>query len=420
MRISTQQFYSTSTSNMSKLQYDLMEQNKYISAQKKVITAKDAPVNNNTLLGLKEELRSIDRFDNNIIQAENQNTRQEIALTTAQDILIQIQESVIKANNGAYSPEDLLSIAEEVRSSLDQLLDVANTQNETGEYIFSGYQIDQMPFSSSPDNSVTYTGDNGTSALQIATNLRVPLNTSGDAVFMAVDNTVGDFIPSYIDNPTPPAVIDPDEKDIYVESATIVDRQTYNAAVNAGMTPDFTFDFTDVNLDGIVEATVTDATATVVYGPANYTAGTPIAFNGMEVSIDGNPLPGDQFSLAPQEKVSIFDNIKSAIDWIEDLAAGVTDVKQHQVDYNHVISQLDEGFSHITNKRAEVGITLKNIETQKNVSADIGIMLETARGKIEDLDMLAAISAFEQKQLSLQAAQQVFTKIENMSLFNYI
>jgi flagellar hook-associated protein 3 FlgL len=417
MRISTQQFYRTSTINMSKLQFEVQEQSKYISSGKQVLTAKDAPVNNSTLAGLKEELRSIARFDKNIIQAENHNNRQETSLSNVQDIIIQIQAAVIQANNGGNSPENLTSIANQIRSNFDQLLDVANTKNETGEYIFSGYKIDQRPFSSSPDNSVGYAGDNGASALQIATNLRVPINTSGDEVFMAVDNIVGDFIPTYIDNPTPPINDDPDVKDIYVDRAVIVDRQAYNAS---GMAPNFTFDFTDADLDGIVEVTVTDGSLGVVHGPVNYTEYQPIAFNGMEVNIDGKPLPGDQFNLAPQEKESIFETVKNAIDWIENSAKGVTDVKQHQVDYNHMISQLDAGYAHITNKRAEVGLNLQSIDVQKDVSLDVSVMLQSARGKIEDLDYAQAVSAFEQKKLSLQAAQQTFSQIEGLSLFNYI
>ncbi|WDE08342.1 flagellar hook-associated protein FlgL [Thalassomonas viridans] len=418
MRVSTSQFYQFSSNNMSRLQADVTKQTEYLSTGKQVLTAKDAPVGNLSLLGFKEELMSIERFNANITQAESRNNRQEVALSNAQDILLQVKDIVIQANNGSYSEEEFTSLSQQLKSSLDQLMDVGNTKSESGEYIFAGYQSEQRPFSIAPDNSVSYGGDNGQSELQIAQNIFVPINLAGDEVFMLADNVVGDFMSTYTDNLTIPADdIDPDEPDIYVERAVIVDRETYNGA---GMTPGFTFDFTDANGDGVVEATVTDATATVLYGPLDYTAGQTIAFNGVEVNIDGNPLPGDQFTINEQDKVSIFDTVKDAIDWVDAAGTNLSDPKQHQVDYNHIITQLDEAFSHITNKRAEVGTTLKTIDTQRNIALDTEVLVNSSRGKIEDLDFAEAISLFEQQKLSLQAAQQTFSQVQGLSLFNFI
>jgi len=418
MRISTSQFYQVSANSMSKMQSDLQDQVKYLSAGKQVLTAKDAPIQNASLGGIKAELRSIERFETNIIQAVNHNNRQEVSLSNAQDILIQVQEIFIQANNGAYDDENLKSLSAQLKSNLDQLMDIANTKNETGEYVFSGFQVDKRPFSIAPDNIVTYSGDNREAELQISANIRVTKNTPGDDLFMNIDNSVGDFFPTAITNLTPPADPDPEEPYIYVETAKIVDRQAYNAAA---MTPNLTFDFADTNADGVADQlTVTDGAAVVSHGPVPFTAGQTIAFNGMEVELDGNPLPGDTFSLVPQEKVSVFDTIKSSIDWIDSTIKGTSDKKQLQVDYKHVLTQLDGAFGHITSKRAEVGITLNKIDVQRNVAQDLDVMLQSSRGKIEDLDFASAVSLFEQQKMSLQATQQTFTQIEGLSLFNYI
>ncbi|MBA6233388.1 MULTISPECIES: flagellar hook-associated protein FlgL [unclassified Colwellia] len=418
MRISTSQFYQISANSMSKMQSDLQDQVKYLSAGKQVLTAKDAPIQNISLGGIKEELRSIERFETNITQAVNHNNRQEVSLSNTQDVLMQVQDIFIQANNGAYDDENLKSLSAQLKSNLEQLVDIANTKNETGEYIFSGFQVDQRPFSAGPDNQVTYLGDNKIAELQISTNIRVTKNTPGDDIFMNIDNSVGDFIPSAIQNLTPPADPDPEEPYIYVESAKIVDRQAYNAAA---MTPNLTFDFTDTDADGVVDdVTITDGAAVVSHGPVPFIAGQTIAFNGMEVELDGNPLPGDQFSLTPQEKVSVFDTLKSAIDWIDNSIEGTDDPKQLQVDYKYLLTQLDGAFGHITSKRAEVGITLNKIDVQRNVALDLSVMLQSSRGKIEDLDFASAVSLFEQQKMSLQATQQTFKQIEGLSLFNYI
>jgi flagellar hook-associated protein 3 FlgL len=418
MRISTSQFYQVSANSMSKMQSDLQDQVKYLSAGKQVLTAKDAPIQNISLGGIKSELRSIERFETNIIQAVNHNNRQEVSLSNAQDVLMQVQEIFIQANNGAYDNDNLKSLSAQIKSNLEQLMDIANTKNETGEYVFSGFQVDKRPFSIAPDNKVSYSGDNRAAELQISANIRVTKNTPGDDIFMNIENSVGDFFPTSITNLTPPTDPDPEEPFVYVESAKVVDRQTYNAAA---MTPNFTFDFTDTDADGVVDQVmVTDGAAVVSHGPAVFITGQTIAFNGMEVELDGNPLPGDQFSLIPQEKVSVFDTLKSAIDWIDSSIEGTDDPKQLQVDYKHLLTQLDGAFGHITSKRAEVGITLNKIDVQRNVAQDLDVMLQTSRGKIEDLDFASAVSLFEQQKMSLQATQQTFTQIEGLSLFNFI
>ena len=398
-----------------------MLQIKYLSSGKKVLTAKDAPVENNTLQGYKNELQSIEQFKTNITQAENKNNRQEVSLSSAQDVLILAQESLINANNGAYNYDDLQSISQDLKSGLTQMIELANTQSESGDYIFAGYQSSTKPFSIDSDNQVFYSGDSGTQLLSISSLTQVTIARPGDDVFQKVPNATGDFSISYTNNTTPPPEpydVDEDDPDVYVESARIVDRQSYNASA---MTPDLTFDYTDTNADGITEVTVTDGSATIVHGPVDYIEGSTIAFNGMEIDLDGNPLPGDQFTMAESTEKSVFDTLKDAIEWIDTLGEGnLDDPKQHQVDYKHVLSQLNESFNHITSQRAEVGVTLKSIDTQKNVHLDVEVMLQTAAGNIENLDYAKAISDFEQKQLSLQAAQQTFSQVQGLSLFNYI
>lgn len=421
MRVSTFQYYQSSSNNMSNLQSAVTEQVKYLSSGKQVLTAKDAPVENSTLQGYKNELQLIEQYSTNITQADNKNNRQEVSLSSAQDVLMQAQESLINANNGAYTTEDLEAISQAMKSGLNQLIELANTQSETGDYIFSGYQSSTKPFSIDSNNQVTYSGDSGTQFLKISTLTEVVTARPGDDVFLDVPNITGDFSVSYLSNvavPPEPYEVDEDDADVYVESAKIVDRQSYNASA---MTPDLTFDFTDVNADGITEVTITDGSATIVHGPVDFIEGTPIAFNGMEVDLDGNPLPGDQFTLAESTDKSIFDTMKEAIEWIDTLAEGnLDDSKLHQVEYKHLLSQLNESFNHITSVRADVGVTLKAIDTQKNIHLDVEVMVETAAGAIENLDFAKAISDFEQQQLSLQAAQQTFSQIQGLSLFNYI
>lgn len=401
MRVSTQQFYFQSSQQLSSKQSMLNDQMKYISSGKRVLTAKDDPVSFGTLSGYKDELTNIDKYQRNITQAKNRNSLQETSFANAENLMQELKTLFINANNGTLADSDLKSLAELATNSLNQMLDIANSKDETGGYIFSGYQIDQKPFALHPGNSVTYLGDNGTRELQIAKNVMVEINQAGDEAFENVENSIGDFTANYINNTS----------GIALNRAVISSPGSYDPATNP---PDYKFLFSSAT-----DLTVTDGNGVVVYNTAAYSAGQTIAFNGIEVELSGNPLPGDEFDMTPTEEISIFDTIKAAIDWMN-VGASPADPVQHNVDYGDVLTQLNQALNHITSRRTEAGVRLKLIETQDDSHAEAALSLASGRSNIEDLDFAKAISTFEQSQVALQAAQQTFIQIKGLSLFNYI
>ncbi|GHE81042.1 flagellar hook-associated protein FlgL [Thalassotalea profundi] len=401
MRVSTQQFYFQSSQQLSTKQSMLNDQMKYISSGKRVLTAKDDPVTFGTLSGYKDELTNIDKYQRNLTQAKNRNSLQETSFANAESLMQELKTLFINANNGTLADSDLKSLADLATNSLNQMLDIANTKDETGGYIFSGYQIDQKPFSLHPGNNVSYLGDNGTRELQIAKNVMVDINQAGDDAFQNVENAIGDFKANYINNTS----------GIALNRAVIATPSSYDPATNP---PDYKFSFTSTT-----DLTVTDGNGVVVYNTATYTAGQTIAFNGIEVELSGNPLPGDEFDMTPEKDISIFDTIKAAIDWMNVGASPVNTV-QHNVDYGDILTQLNQALNHTTSRRTEAGVRLKLIETQDNSHAEAALNLASGRSNIEDLDFAKAISTFEQSQVALQAAQQTFIQIKGLSLFNYI
>lgn len=403
MRVSTPQFYFQNSQRLSNKQSDVNQQMQYISSGKRVLTAKDDAVAYGTLSGYKDELASLEKYQRNITQSENRNYLQENSFANAESLVQQLKQLFIQANNGTLSDEDLGSLADLGNDIQAQLLDIANTKDETGGYIFSGYQIDKQPFNLQPDNSVVYIGDNGKRELQIAKNVIVETNQPGDEAFEKVTNSIGDFIPTYINN----------SSGISVPRAIIADPSSYDPLTSPG---DYKFVFTSPTDLTVVDDSGAGAT---VFTTTSYVPGQTIAFNGMEVQISGNPLAGDEFDLSPQDEVSIFDTIKSAIDWMN-VGANPANERQHLVDYDQILAQIDKGLSHVTTKRTESGIRLTLIDTQKNNHMDSELYLAQGQSNIEDLDFAKAISSFEQSQVALQAAQQTFIQIKGLSLFNYI
>jgi len=401
MRVSTAQFYFQNAQQLSSLQTDVNDQVKYLASGKRVLTAKDDAVSYGTLAGYKDALANIEKYQRNINQAENRNSLQEVSFASTEDVMQQLKQLFIQANNGTLSDIDLKALAKLAENSQSELLDVANTRDETGSYIFSGFQIDVQPFSLQPDGSAIYHGDNGVRELQIAKNVKVATNQTGDNAFEKIANHKGDFSTIYNVNTS----------EISVNRAVIVDRGAYDVTTNP---PDYNFNFTSTT-----DLTVTDNNGVVVFNTSTYTAGQTVAFNGVEVQISGNPLPSDDFDLTPEENISIFETIKQAIDWMN-VGTNPVDPLLHGIEYNEVLGQMEEALNHMNARRVDAGIRLNLVESQESNHLDAELYLTSGRSNIEDLDFAKAVATFEQSQVSLQAAQQSFVQIKNLSLFNYL
>jgi flagellar hook-associated protein 3 FlgL len=401
MRVSTAQFYFQNSLQLGNKQSEVNEQIGYISSGKRILTAKDDAVAYGTLAGYKEGLQNIEKYERNITQAENRNSLQEVSFSNAENVMQKLKQLFVQANNGSLSSEDLYSLSALVENSQQELLNIANSKDETGGYIFAGFQVEKEPFSKQPDNSVVYQGDNGIREVQIAKNVMVELNQPGDTAFQNVNNAIGDFSPTYITN----------NSGINVTSAVVADPSSHNSN---GFPPDYTFSFSAPN-----NLTVTDGNGAAVYPTSPYTAGQTIAFNGVEVQISGNPLPGDQLSLAPEENISIFDTIKAAIDWMN-VGTTSTNPEQHQVDHEEILNQLGSALNHMTIRQTDAGVRGSLIDHQKSSHLDAELVMSKGKSNIEDLDFAKALSTFEQSQVALQAAQQTFVQIKDLSLFNYI
>ena len=161
MRVSTAQFYFQNGLQMSQKQASVSEQSAYLSSGKRVLTAKDDAVAYSTLSGYQTELKNIEKYQRNITQAENRNNMLETSFSNATSVLNELKDLFLQANNGAYSDQDLASISQQATNTLEQVLNIANTKDETGGFVFAGFSIDTKPFELQPDNSVMYQGDHG-------------------------------------------------------------------------------------------------------------------------------------------------------------------------------------------------------------------------------------------------------------------
>ena len=397
MRISTAQIYSAAISGMLDQQGKLLETQNQLSTGKRLLSPSDDPVGAVRSLELQRALAKTDQFQTNVNLLDSRLRLEESALSESVQILQQVRERALEANNATQTNETRLAISRELDQQLDALLTIANTRDAEGRSIFAGYQQD-VQASTLTNGSVTYNGDDGQRMLQVGTNRQLADTSPGSEVFMGVVNGNGHFQTRAADSNTGDAVID---------AGAITDIAAFNG------------DAVDIVFTSASDYELRDASGVVIGGGA-YQSGGSINVNGMMVTVDGTPAAGDQFSLRPSEAEDVFSMVAQLRDTLMQPRTGAAQRAQQTSDINSALVNIDQALDRLIARQSESGTRMQALERQKDVNENIALQVEENLGSITDLDYAEAISRFQQQQLGLQAAQQAFAKVQGLSLFNYL
>jgi len=193
-----------------------------------------------------------------------------------------------------------------------------------------------------------------------------------------------------------------------VTDASLLTGHTYTIVFGGGGT---TYDITDTSK--------TPATA-VATGLAYNAAGTTVSFDGMRFDISGAVNDGDQFTVVPEGKQSVFTTLK---DLITTLQTPVTNDLQKGIfakALSNANANVDSALDHVLTARAAIGSSLKELDSLDSLGEDVNIQYATTLSNIQDLDYVQAITDLTKQQTSLEAAQQSFVKLTSLSLFNFM
>lgn len=167
-------------------------------------------------------------------------------------------------------------------------------------------------------------------------------------------------------------------------------------------------------------------------GPAGlrrYFDGQPIAFNGLvgatadygiSVNITGDPAAGDRFSLAPSTSQSVFRTLANLIGALESDTAGPGGQAKFANEIGFALTNLDQANDNILRVRAAIGSRLNEVDSLSSVNQDLQLQYQQTLSTLQDLDYAKAISDLTRKQTDLEAAQQSFVRVSQLSLFNYL
>ncbi len=405
IRISTQQIFSGGVNRLQELNSNLNSTQQQISTGKRVNNPSDDPVAAARILKLDQELSRVETYQRNVDLAENRLKQEESALASSLDIMQRVRELTVQAGNGALSAEDRRSISSELKERLGQLADVANTRDASGEYIFSGFQGSRQAFVQDASGSWQYQGDEGQRVLEIDDGVTVPISDHGKGIFVSVPRAVtgveaaGNSAASYI------------------SGVELVDTDALQAAFGGAVPNDIRL---TVNGAGeVVAENANTVPATVLAtNPSPALVGEEFEVAGIKATVS-DAAAGDEFTLAINDRQSVFKTIENLIAGLDSLGKNTAKSSaQFDTLIADSLSNLDNAQERIIGKQTELGGRMNAVESTKNFLEDSSVYTNEIRSELQDLDYAEAISNLSFQSFVLQAAQQSFAQVSQLSLFD--
>ena len=434
MRISTAWSQQLGVNAMTSNQTQLGKLQQQLSSGLKVSSPAEDPAAAVKVLDLERTIAKTTQYQSNIATARGRLSIEESALSSSNDIVAHARELTIKANNAALNSSDRLSIKTEVDQLIEQLAGVANTQNANGEFIFSG---DLSTVSAFAKHHITgeyvYQGGPQQRAVQISPTRQVADGDLGFNVFENIDSVS-------------PAKDENGKRSVLntLKALSGALSSTFNATPGV-ITGDrflrYGLDYSAATVKFDLVATPGPITAPIDLSNKPAFAGvedivtevntqlTAGGFNGaIQARSNGNKIEFISVATGSTSSIQInnttgtflsdagFNNNQSKTG--SDLPVLPVQVLQSQ--FGDVLTDLDTAQSRILEAATSVGVRLNALDDQESTNEKFILDTKTTLSQVQDLDYAEAMSRFQLQSLALQASQQAFAKINDLSLFKYL
>lgn len=433
MRVSTGMIFDAGVNSINRQTASLLQLQQQVSSGRRILNPSDDPVAAARALEVTQSRNVTAQFALNHNNATSALGLEEAQLTSSTDILARIRELTVQAGNTSLSASDRKAIAFELRSRFDEMLGIANATDGSGQYLFSGFMGSTQPFGGTVEdilggNEIQYFGDDGQRRLQISPNRFLEVSDSGNDVFKRIRNGNGYFVTNYADANTGSGIID---------GGLITDPAKWNAAASKSLNINFSID-ESVNPPVTYYDIIDTASGNSIFTDAppapddfgnmrQYISGQPILLQGGStdlggsLTIQGQPAEGDQYSITPSSSQSVFATVAKLIGVLEGSNLGAAGgVAKLSSDIGFALTNFDQATEGILRVRAAIGARMGEIESVSSVNSDLDLQYQQTLSQLQDLDYAKAITDLTRKQTDLQAAQQSFARVSQLSLFNYL
>jgi flagellar hook-associated protein 3 FlgL len=428
----------------------LLHLQQQVASGRRILTPSDDPVAAARALEVTQSQEITAQFKLTHNNANSALGLEEAQLSSSTDLLARVRELTVQAGNTTLSSSDRRAITSELRARFEELIGIANATDGAGQYLFSGFMGATKPFGGSVESilaggEIVYSGDDGQRKLQVSPSRFLDVSDSGNDVFKRIRNGNGDFVTGY---PRNGLGVGTNTGTGIIDAGSITDPAAWTARPTNSFSVNFSVDNTVVPPVTYYDIVDTDPASasfnnsmltgapptlppTAATGQRVYQSGQPItlvnqgaepAFNfGGNVMISGTPASGDSFTIAPSSSQSIFATVAKLIGAMESATTGSSAATANLAnDIGFALTNLDKATDNILGVRAQIGSRMAEIDSLSSVNEDLNLQYQQTLSQLQDLDYAKTISDLTRKQTDLQAAQQSFVMMSQLSLFNYL
>ncbi|MFG6653242.1 flagellar hook-associated protein FlgL [Scandinavium sp. M-37] len=180
MRISTLYMFKQSAESMSKRVSDNNDVYMRLSAGKSLLRASDDPKGATDAVKYQDALAKLEMFRSARSDARSALEHEDNILSSVGNLLTtNLTEKIVAAKSDTWSDEDRAALGKEIAGIRANLLDLANTRDGNGRYIFSGFKTDTPAFT----DAGVYQGGSQVRKQTIADDSDMPVSHLGNEVF---------------------------------------------------------------------------------------------------------------------------------------------------------------------------------------------------------------------------------------------
>jgi flagellar hook-associated protein 3 FlgL len=406
MRIATNTLFDRGLAAINLAQQNLSKAQTEVSTGKRVNEASDDPIAATEILRTTSSLATNTQYIKNQQSATQLLGQTDSTLGQVGDLLQSVRTTLVSANNGALSDSDRAALGVELKSRLDALVSLANTKDGDGHYLFAGYNDNTVPFTKTA-NGVTYAGDDGNRTIQVSASRQIQSTENGADVFNRIASGNGVFTTAPSSGNTGTGIVDVGQ--VVTPSALTGHGYNLQFSVSGGVT---TYQVTDTTTGALVAAPATTGNA--------YTSGNAITVDGAQFTISGVPANGDQFTVAPAARQSIFQTLQNVADLLSTSSGGAAGVARIASGLTSALSNVDNALDHTLSVRATVGVKQNELDALGTSAAATDTDGQSRLSDLQDTDYAKAVADLTKQQTALSAAQKTFATIGNKTLFDYL
>ncbi|MGY5449762.1 flagellar hook-associated protein FlgL [Agarivorans sp. MS3-6] len=404
MRVSSINLYQSSLNGVLNSQQQVEKMNQHLITNKKLLTAADGPSDMSKTMFLSTEITLTEQHLKNGTLLENALNFEETTLDGMMTAIQRARVLGVQSGDGINGETERASLAQELRQIQDQMFDFMNSQNADGSYIFSGFQTQKKPYVYDGQN-YNYQGDVGVNELKVSSSVYIQSNDTGQEIF---DNVFKRFVTNDLTANITTTISDQKAYDSFhklnYDPINPANNQ-FLVQTNVG-SPD-TYEILDNGGASLVPPVVGD-----------YTSGELINFNGIDVVVTGAAGgPPEEFELAPPVKDNILNMLGDFITALEDNTIPEGEFVAAQNDF---LIGVDNAMERVNLTLGSLGARGNSLESVRNSASAMDIINQKSRASVSEVDFAEAVSNLQKAELALNTSYSSYSRISQLSLFNYL